>query len=77
MYHAACKVEFQSFNRSYSRLTLFNFHKMGCKKKKKTRAVSGKNTDKITWPENGIDSSTTIQNYETTDQKTEALTPEI
>ena len=25
MYHAACKVEFQPFNRSYSQLTFFNF----------------------------------------------------
>ena len=25
MYHAACKVEFQPFNRSYSKLTFFNF----------------------------------------------------
>ena len=25
MYHAACKVEFQPFNRSYSQLTIFNF----------------------------------------------------
>ena len=25
MHHAACKVEFQPFNRSYSQLTLFNF----------------------------------------------------
>ena len=25
MYHAACKVEFQSFKRSYSQLTFFNF----------------------------------------------------
>ena len=25
MYHAACKVEFQPFNRSYSQLTLFIF----------------------------------------------------
>ena len=24
-YHAACKVEFQSFERSYSQLTFFNF----------------------------------------------------
>ena len=24
MYHAACKVEFQPFNRSYSQLTFFN-----------------------------------------------------
>ena len=26
MYHAACKVEFQPFNRSYSQLTFFNFY---------------------------------------------------
>ena len=25
MYHAACKVEFQPFKRSYSQLTFFNF----------------------------------------------------
>ena len=25
MYHAACKVEFQPFNRLYSQLTFFNF----------------------------------------------------
>ena len=25
MYHAACKAEFQPFNRSYSQLTFFNF----------------------------------------------------
>ena len=25
MYHAACKVEFQPFNRSYSQLTFSNF----------------------------------------------------
>ena len=25
MYHAACKVEFQPFTRSYSQLTFFNF----------------------------------------------------
>ena len=25
MYHAACKVEFQPFNRSYSQLTFFNY----------------------------------------------------
>ena len=25
MYHVACKVEFQSFNRSYSQLTFSNF----------------------------------------------------
>ena len=25
MYHAACKVEFQPFNRSYSQMTFFNF----------------------------------------------------
>ena len=25
MYHAACKVECQPFNRSYSQLTFFNF----------------------------------------------------
>ena len=25
MHHAACKVEFQLFNRSYSQLTFFNF----------------------------------------------------
>ena len=28
MYHAACKVEFQPFNRSYSQLTFFNFLKI-------------------------------------------------
>ena len=27
MYHAACKVEFQPFNQSYSKLTFFNFFK--------------------------------------------------
>ena len=27
MYHAACKVEFQPFTRSYSQLTFFNFYK--------------------------------------------------
>ena len=27
MYHAACQVEFQSFNRSYSQLMLFNIYK--------------------------------------------------
>ena len=27
MYDAACKVEFQSFNRSHSQLTFFNFYK--------------------------------------------------
>ena len=27
MYHATCEVEFQPFNRSYSRLTFFNFYK--------------------------------------------------
>ena len=27
-YHAACKVEFQPFNRSYSQLTCFNFCKI-------------------------------------------------
>ena len=27
MYHAACKVEFQPFTRSYSQLTFFNFKK--------------------------------------------------
>ena len=27
MYHAACKVEFQPFKRSYSQLTFFNFYK--------------------------------------------------
>ena len=26
MYHAACKVEFNPFNRSYSQLTFFNFY---------------------------------------------------
>ena len=26
MFHVACKVEFQSFNRSYSQLTFFNFY---------------------------------------------------
>ena len=26
MYHAACKVEFQSFNRSYSQLTFSMFY---------------------------------------------------
>ena len=25
MYHAACRVEFQPFKRSYSQLTFFNF----------------------------------------------------
>ena len=30
MYHIACKVEFQPFNRLYSQLTLFNFYKMLC-----------------------------------------------
>ena len=25
MYHAACKVEFQPFNQSYSQLTFFDF----------------------------------------------------
>ena len=25
MYHAACKAEFQPFNRSYSQLAFFNF----------------------------------------------------
>ena len=29
MYHAACKVEFQPFTRSYSQLTFFNFYKIG------------------------------------------------
>ena len=29
MYHAACKVEFQPFNRSYLQLTFFNFYKKG------------------------------------------------
>ena len=28
MYHAACKVEFQPFTRSYSQLTFFNFYKI-------------------------------------------------
>ena len=28
MYHAACKVEFQLFNRSYSQLTFFEFFKI-------------------------------------------------
>ena len=28
MYHAACKVEFQPFKRSYSQLTFFNFYQM-------------------------------------------------
>ena len=27
MYHVACKVEFQSFNQSYSQLTFFIFFK--------------------------------------------------
>ena len=35
MYHAACKVEFQPFARSYSQLTFFNFLiKKNCKKSK-------------------------------------------
>ena len=34
MYHAACKVEFQPFNRWYSQLTFFNFFvRFICKKK--------------------------------------------
>ena len=28
MYHAACKVEFQPFTRSYSQLTFFNFFQL-------------------------------------------------
>ena len=28
MYHATCKVEFQSFNRSYSQMTFLNIHKI-------------------------------------------------
>ena len=35
MYHAACKVEFHPFKRSYSQLTFFNF-----KKKKTVRSQS-------------------------------------
>ena len=31
MYHAACKVEWQPFNRSYAHLTFFNFYKIKCK----------------------------------------------
>ena len=30
MYHAACKVEFRPFHRSYSQLTFFNFIKYIC-----------------------------------------------
>ena len=39
MYHAACKVEFQSFNRSYSQLTFFFniFHKICAKKLESNR----------------------------------------
>ena len=31
MYHAACKVEFQPFTRSYSQLTFFNFLYKSCR----------------------------------------------
>ena len=41
MYHAACKVAFQSFKRSYSQLTFFNLKKKG---KRLNRVYPGRTT---------------------------------
>ena len=51
MYHAACKVEFQPFNRSYSQLTFLQLaelslnHSIGC-----THSWLLRNWDTLRWP---------------------------
>ena len=40
MYHAACKVEFQPFKRSYSQLTFFNFYKTALQKRENTYNIA-------------------------------------